>query len=295
MLAASSKLTGESKKQADKEIEIQQAKVDGIGTAIKKESNVIQQNAEAKKASINDYVQMGDAAAQAAQTIISSFEQAADREIAIREKRVERAREIADRGNAEALQEEERRLDQAMKQREKFARQQVGINLIMQASQIALAIATAAGETGVGAPIAIAGVLAALAAGFAAIKGFQNVDAFKDGVIDYQGKGTTTSDSNLVRISRGESVINAEATAKNREILQAINDGQVFNLKDNNQNQPPVFNVDNEKSFADLRKELKEIKNAIIERPTHSVSIDEAGIAVITERIQQKNRRRNNL
>lgn len=49
------------------------------------------------------------------------------------------------------------------------------------------------------------------------------IPAFKTGVIDFKGKGTETSDSNLVRISHGESVINAKATRKHRDLLEAIN------------------------------------------------------------------------
>lgn len=39
------------------------------------------------------------------------------------------------------------------------------------------------------------------------------------------GKGTGTSDSNLWRLSRGEFVVNADATAKNLELLENINNG----------------------------------------------------------------------
>ena len=50
---------------------------------------------------------------------------------------------------------------------------------------------------------------------------------FKEGVIDYQGQGTETSDSNMVRISKGESVIKASATAKSKELLESINSGRL--------------------------------------------------------------------
>jgi len=50
--------------------------------------------------------------------------------------------------------------------------------------------------------------------------------AFKDGVIDFKGKGTGTSDSNLVRMSRGESVMTAKETSENYDALMAIRRGQ---------------------------------------------------------------------
>ena len=46
---------------------------------------------------------------------------------------------------------------------------------------------------------------------------------FRHGKIDIQGPGTTTSDSIHARISKGESVIKAESTAKWKDALEAIN------------------------------------------------------------------------
>ena len=53
------------------------------------------------------------------------------------------------------------------------------------------------------------------------------IAGFKEGVIDYQGQGTGTSDSNMVRISKGESIIKASATAKSKELLESINAGRI--------------------------------------------------------------------
>ena len=55
----------------------------------------------------------------------------------------------------------------------------------------------------------------------------QSVDAFAEGVIDYNGKGTGTSDSNIVAISDGESVIKAKSTAKAPKLLTGINNGVI--------------------------------------------------------------------
>ena len=244
---------------------------------------------------------MAQQAAQSAQMIVSAFEQQAEREIEIRQRRVDQAREIADRGNAEALQEEEKRLDKAVKTKQRFAKQQVAINLLMQASAIALAIAEAAAASGgIGAPVAIAIVLAALASGFAAVKGFQQeTPAFKDGVIGFNGKGTGTSDSNLVRISNGESVITADATAKNREILEQINAGNVFKpLEFNPGNVQPMPNT-NSYDFTRLENKIEslksDIKAAISERTPNTVSIDRRGFIAMTEEAQSINRKRDKL
>ena len=54
----------------------------------------------------------------------------------------------------------------------------------------------------------------------------QQFPGFKEGVIDLQGPGTATSDSIPARLSRGESVMTAEETAKYKPVLQAIRDNE---------------------------------------------------------------------
>jgi hypothetical protein len=72
--------------------------------------------------------------------------------------------------------------------------------------------------------------IATLVAGIAqvsALKGNVGQTGFKDGVIDYPGEGSGTSDSNLVRLSRGESVITANATDKSARLLHKIQTGEL--------------------------------------------------------------------
>ncbi len=292
------KLSGEAKKSNDLLIKSQEDNInkneDQLTIAFRRRNEV---KKESTKTTKDEYVQLADATAQAAQQITSAFEQQADREIQIRQRRVDQTREIADRGNAEALQEEERRLDKAVKTKQRFAKQQIAINLLMQASQIALAIATAAGETGIAAPVGIAIVLAALATGFAAVKGFSDTPAFKDGVIGFNGVGTGTSDSNLVRISNGESVITADATAKNKAILEEINSGKVFKpLEFTPGNVQPVNSTGSESyDFSRLESKIERLENAIKERTPNTVSIDRRGFIAMAEEVRTVNRKRSNL
>ncbi len=95
-----------------------------------------------------------------------------------------------------------------------------------QAAAISAAMAPAAAlaslaSFGANAAPAQAGILATmgLAQGLAALPGFA------DGVVDYNGKGTGRSDSNLIRFSNGESVMTADATAANKSYLTAMNNG----------------------------------------------------------------------
>ena len=58
----------------------------------------------------------------------------------------------------------------------------------------------------------------------AAISSSQFPQGFKDGVIDLNGPGTSTSDSIPAMLSRGESVMTARETAEYKPVLQAIRD-----------------------------------------------------------------------
>jgi len=53
------------------------------------------------------------------------------------------------------------------------------------------------------------------------------VKKLKDGEININGKGTSTSDSIPAMLSKGESVINAESTAHSPRLLEAINDRKI--------------------------------------------------------------------
>ncbi|MEO9145102.1 MAG: hypothetical protein ABI237_06045 [Ginsengibacter sp.] len=70
-----------------------------------------------------------------------------------------------------------------------------------------------------------AGIAAALTAVQVVAIGAQPTPKFRHGQIDIQGPGTGTSDSIHAKISRGESVIAAEPTARWKEVLIAINKG----------------------------------------------------------------------
>ncbi len=69
-------------------------------------------------------------------------------------------------------------------------------------------------------------IAAAFALGQAGIQAAA-VRGFKDGEVNINGKGTATSDSIPAMLSRGESVINARATARSSNLLEAINDRRI--------------------------------------------------------------------
>jgi phage-related minor tail protein len=72
-----------------------------------------------------------------------------------------------------------------------------------------------------------AAIVGALGAVQAAIVAAKPLPAFAEGVIGFKGKGTAKSDSNLAKISNGESVITAKGTTNAPITLDAINRGLI--------------------------------------------------------------------
>lgn len=73
------------------------------------------------------------------------------------------------------------------------------------------------------------GITGAIQAGIAETA---TLPKFAEGVYDFQGKGTDTSDSNLARISRGEDIVPAKRNKKWGFLLEPIINNDHFELKD---------------------------------------------------------------
>jgi len=72
-----------------------------------------------------------------------------------------------------------------------------------------------------------AGILPAALMAAIGVAQVANVRKFKDGEVNINGRGTSTSDSIPAMLSRGESVINAGATSRSQNLLEAINDRKI--------------------------------------------------------------------
>lgn len=99
-------------------------------------------------------------------------QKALDKSIALQEKRVDSARRIADRGNADYLRLEEDRLKELEVKRENAARRQLSVNAALQASQVITALIGGIAQgvaTGgpLGALIGLTAVVSAIASGYA--------------------------------------------------------------------------------------------------------------------------------
>lgn len=240
----------------------------------------------------------------AAQNIISTFQlifdakqSLLDAEIQITQARITAATELAKKGNTEVLDNELANLDKLQAEREKVAQKQLALNSLMQVSNAALAlsgsIATIAGAgttAGPAAPVVVAATVSALAAGFAIIAGLVNgLQGFKEGVIGFQGKGDETSDSNIVRISKGESVIRAEATKNNKAALEYINSGGIIDMPAIKT--PVVYNNTNAIHVKGLEQRLDMLIAAHEGREVNvSQTMNENGLIQRVETISRRNK-----
>lgn len=181
------------------------------------------------QASIDAYKLLSRTAADTANAIYQIQIQQLDREIQVRQQRVEAARVLAERGNVEVLRLEEERLRETERKREEFARKQQAVNAVLTLSNSILAVATAAGESGAGAIVIVPAVIAAIAAGFAAVTQLTSQQGFAEG--GYTGDGGKYEQAGVVH--KGEFVMTKENTAKYRPILEAMHKGEfdVYNFK----------------------------------------------------------------
>ncbi len=112
-----------------------------------------------------------------------------------------------------------------------------------------------------------------------------SLPAFADGVIEFSGKGTTKSDSNIVKLSNKESVIKAEATALYKPQLKAMNELRYNPLDYVNINKDR--STTNNTTFG-LISELKELKEITKSKQEYKIDVD--GIThEIVERIKSAN------
>lgn len=97
-------------------------------------------------------------------------------------------------------------------------------NILINTAQ---AVAKTLASLGIPAGIPAAIIAGAAGAAQLAIVNARPLPRFKDGVIDMDGKGTGTSDSNLAMLSRGESVMTEKETKENLGLLWAVRNNKL--------------------------------------------------------------------
>lgn len=179
---------------------------------------------------------VSNAVLAAANQFISAEIQKADAQIQIQTKRLEEAKNIADRGNAQLLELEQKRLDDLTKQKEKFVRDQQALAAIELVANTAIAVSKAAAEGGAAAGVTIAAALIALVAGLASARSIASQAAFYDGGL-YEGEGFTghgnpfSESQNVGRkpytYHKEEFIFNHGKTRQYRDIFEDIHSGRV--------------------------------------------------------------------
>lgn len=132
---------------------------------------------------------------------------------------LQKERELATKGVAANIDELEKRITELEIKRREEAKKEQAIQLGLAFINSVASYAKTNPQTAVQnafRDILLTKILASVISG-----------AFAEGVENFQGKGTETSDSNLVLISKGESIITARATKQYAGLASAMNSGEV--------------------------------------------------------------------
>jgi hypothetical protein len=157
--------------------------------------------------------------------------------IELQQKRVDEASKIADKGNAEYLQQEEERLQALQKKKDEAAKKQIATNAVLQMSEIALALATGIAQgIKLGGPAGIAIEIAAIIGAIASVAAV--VSSFKDPTPAF-AKG-----SDYVRrdMREGSDHVNRGAFKQGKDTIPAwLDEGEAVISKDRNSQYNPTI------------------------------------------------------
>lgn len=163
--------------------------------------------------------------------IDAAEQQRLDRAISYQQKRVDYAQQIAEAGNAEYLEMEQKRLDELERKREESAQKTLAINnaLVLSEALVAVisAIAKAAAEGSFVNILAAAGaVIGAVGAGYAFVSSLDNpVPQFWEGTPFVEG--AVGRDQVPAMVSRGERITDVETNQQYWDTLNAIHNKDI--------------------------------------------------------------------
>lgn len=283
------KLTAEERtlieKQADLEILKLRQKLGDDTVKVEESTNTeIEKSDEGKKEAILEGLQeVFDATLDLANQVIALQIAEVDNAISAQEKRVEAATKLAEEGNAELLEAEEKRLEELNKKKAKFVRAQQALAATELIINSVVAISKAAAEGGAAAPFTIAATLIALAAGLVAAKAQASAAAGGFASGGYTGDGGKFEPAGVVH--KGEFVMTKEQTQRFRPYFEDIHKGRNPFLTDGLNEQVILVN-----NFG-FDQKLERIEKAITQQDRLKVNIDERGINAIVSNIQYKQQR----
>ena len=283
------KLTAEERilinKQADLEILKLRQKLGDDTVKVEESTNTeIEKSDESKKEAILEGLQeVFDATLELANQVIALQIAEVDNAISAQEKRVEAATKLAEEGNAELLEAEEKRLEELNKKKAKFVRAQQALAATELIINSVVAISKAAAEGGAAAPFTIAATLIALAAGLVAAKAQASAAAGGFASGGYTGDGGKYEPAGIVH--KGEFVMTKEQTQRFRPYFEDIHKGRNPFLTDGLNEQVILVN-----NFG-FDQKLERIEKAITQQDRLKLNIDERGINAIVSNIQYKQQR----
>lgn len=269
--------------------------------AKKKSEDEAKKEEEERKEEIKQTIEGIQAVSQATIKAIADVQAARvkekDKQIDIQRDRIEETKGIADKGNAEMLEMEKKRLEDLNKEKEKFVRRQQTLAVIELVTNSSIAIAKAAAQGGAAAPFTIAATLISLISGLAQAKALASQAAFYEG--GYTGDGDPHAESLALgkksyTYHKGEFVFNHEKTGKYRDIFEGIHKGNI-DLVDwkrkvdafESSHAAPIV-IDNSGDVAELSERLDKILFAM-QRDRTELNFDENGFTAYMTRVKTRN------
>lgn len=280
----------ESGKATEQELKEQQNKIEELEVTAREKR--IQEN-------IGYFEQISNAALDAADNIVAAKIKEVDKLSELQQKRVEDAKEIADEGNAELYELEQKRLDDLNKQREVFVKRQQALATIELIANTAIAVSKAAAQGGVAAAVTIAAALIALTGGLIQARSIASQAAYYEG--GYTGEGDPKKESGVLGkksyiYHNKEFVFNHEKTGKYRDIFEGIHRGDIdlvdWKRKVAAYEQLRIGAMFQQKqesvNLGGVESKLNYILNAI-ENQSTSVSLNENGLSMRFKKIRTRN------
>tara|TARA_R110000868_G_scaffold35798_1_gene127837 strand:- start:6571 stop:9162 length:2592 start_codon:yes stop_codon:yes gene_type:complete len=265
---------------ADRDAKIKAAQE--ADAAIRKiEEERIAKEEKERQQSIEDAGRIADAVSEGLDRRYDLQQEALQREANLIQSEVSVQAELFSRGLENNLASQERILAENTLKQQQLAEQKAKKEEAMQLASMFLELVKEDGDV----PKALAQTLVA--------KGIANAIAgsFAEGVEDFNGKGTGTSDSNIIRFSNGESVVTADGTANNPGLVTAMNEGMVndyfrdiylpqftSSLKNNGESTQRGSNWET----AAMINELRELKKIVANKKETTVELSRTGDVIMT-------------
>ena len=172
-------------------------------------------------------INLGLEIAGALSGIFQRQEERANRAVENQKNKLEEALANSDEFSAEQIRLERDRLEKLQREQEKAAARARVVQIAQVAANVIIAVAKAAGQTGVAAPIAIISTLAAIAAGIAAASSIADSSFYEGTDFVQRGKNPKGRDTVPAKLDEGEAVIAAKTNQKYHPIIKAIRREQI--------------------------------------------------------------------